>query len=117
MIKFLAGVIVLLSCQGVSAETFAVQNANITFDNSNGELIIAMKIMQPDIRRFSDMTQRNIGRTVPIKVGDQTLSEVRIAEPIKNGFLSITYLESVLSAQKIVKSIINAGTIDVSPKD
>jgi len=108
VIKFLAGVIVLLSCQGVSAEPFAVQNANVTFDNSNGELIIALKIMQPDIRRFSDMTQRNIC---------QTLSEVRIDEPIKNGFLSITYLESVLSAQKIVKSIINAGTIDVSPKD
>ena len=108
MIKFLAGVIVLLSCQGVSAEPFAVQNANVAFDNSNGELIIAMKIMQPDIRRFSDMTQRNIC---------QTLSEVRIAGPIKNGFLSITYLESALSAQKIVKSIINAGTIDVSPKD
>jgi len=108
VIKFLAGVIVLLSCQGVSAEPFEVQNANATFDNSNGELIIAMKIVQPDIRRFSDMTQRNIC---------QTLSEVRIDEPIKNGFLSITYLESVLSAQKIVKNIIDAGTIDVSPKD
>ena len=108
MIKFLAAVIVLISCQGVSAEPFEVQNANATFDNSNGELIIAMKIVQPDIRRFSDMTQRNIC---------QTLSEVRIAEPIKNGFLSITYLESVLSAQKIVKNIIDAGTIDVSPKD
>jgi preprotein translocase subunit SecD len=77
----------LIANPGALAEqiTIDVASAEPAFDARTGQPLIAFKMTEASTRLFADLTSRNVGRKMEIRVDGRALMAPVIREPILGG--------------------------------
>jgi preprotein translocase subunit SecD len=71
----------------VAAESITVQvtSAEVGFDRRTSEPLITFRMSESSTRLFGDLTSRNVGKKLAIRVDGRTISAPVIREPILGG--------------------------------
>jgi SecD/SecF fusion protein len=81
----LAGLSFALSITLATAQPLKVERAVAAFDQRTSEPVITFTLDQPSARLFSDLTARNVGKTMEIRIDGQVIIRSAIREPILGG--------------------------------
>jgi SecD/SecF fusion protein len=70
-----------------SAEPLAVQvaEASAAFDQRTGEPVVSFRMQPASAQQFAELTARNVGKVLAIKVDGRVLSRPVVREPILGG--------------------------------
>jgi SecD/SecF fusion protein len=84
-LTLLAGLSFALSITLATAQPLKVERAVAAFDQRTSEPVITFTLDQPSARLFSDLTARNVGKTMEIRIDGQVIIRSAIREPILGG--------------------------------
>jgi preprotein translocase subunit SecD len=71
----------------------------------NGTPVINMVLTAQGARRLADITRRNVGKDLALRIDGKVLSSPRVMEPVLGGQLMISGIGTVEEAQAIAASI------------
>jgi len=77
--------LVIIRLQSVSTNGSVV----ITHDN-NRQMTVTIQMLEPDAKRFADLTRQNLGHRILISLGDRPLMAPVVQAPIENGNVMIS---------------------------
>lgn len=92
-----------------------VKKATVVFNSQNGKPEIALSFTERGKKIFSDLTERNVSRPLPIFLDNLLLSAPIVQQPIKDGNAVISGNFSVKEAKQLANAI-NSGALPVPIK-
>lgn len=92
-----------------------LKRSNVAFDPQTGKPQVALEFNQEGEKLFSDITERNVGKTVAIFLDNQLLSAPRVNEAITGG-KAVIQGDFSLDAAKRLSIALNAGALPVPLK-
>ena len=72
---------------------------------ANGEPLVNVRLTSAGAVQLESITRAYLGREMPVRVGDQILSNPHVVEPIAGGQFQISGAMTVEQAQKLAKRI------------
>jgi preprotein translocase subunit SecD len=92
MLRALAIVAFLLSAAVALAEPvpLGVKSANLAFDPTTGEPVLAIALTATSARDFAKLTANNVGRILDLSIDDAVVASPVIREPILTGYVQVT---------------------------
>lgn len=92
-----------------------VNKASVTFNPQNGKPEIALSFTEDGKKIFAQLTERNVGRPLPIFIDSLLLSSPIVQQPIKDGNAVITGNFSLKEAKQLANAI-NSGALPLPLK-
>ncbi|MDP1710297.1 MAG: protein translocase subunit SecD, partial [bacterium] len=89
-----------------------LQNAQVVFDNNNGKPSISLTFTKEGGDKFAKITERNIGKSLPIILDNTIISAPVVQEIITGGNAQITGTFTIDEAKKTMIQL-NAGALPV----
>lgn len=89
-----------------------LQNAQVVFDSNNGKPSISLTFTKEGGNKFAKITERNIGKPLPIILDNTIISSPVVQETITGGSAQITGSFTIDEAKKTVIQL-NAGALPV----
>lgn len=89
-----------------------LQNAQVVFDSNNGKPSISLTFTKEGGNKFAKITERNIGKSLPIILDNTIISSPVVQETIIGGSAQITGTFTIDEAKKTVIQL-NAGALPV----
>jgi preprotein translocase subunit SecD len=89
-----------------------LQNAAVVFDTQNGKPAISIQFTKEGGDKFAAITERNVGKEVPIVLDDQIVSAPVVQEKITGGDAQISGSFTVEEAKQLAIQL-NAGALPV----
>ena len=76
----------------VLAETLnvEVQSSSVERDKTTNDMVVTIELTPDGKTAFENFTQRNVGRSIEIRVGSTVLLKARLAEKISGGIIRAT---------------------------
>ncbi|MBI4153499.1 protein translocase subunit SecD [Candidatus Woesebacteria bacterium] len=87
-----------------------LERASVDFDRTTGKPIVALKFTKEGGEKFGDITERNIGRQVPIILDKEIISMPVVKEKISGGNAIISGDFTIEEARELVVQL-NAGAL------
>jgi preprotein translocase subunit SecD len=84
---------------------FDVAGADLGFDKRSGVPIVLFRLTEPSSLRFADLTARNVGKPLAIRVDGRVLSKPVVRQPILGGSGQISGGLSVEEARDIANRL------------
>jgi SecD/SecF fusion protein len=84
---------------------FDVAGADLGFDQRTGAPIVVFRLTEPSALRFAELTARNVGKPLAIRVDGRVLSKPVIREPIRGGSGQISGDLSVEEARDVANRL------------
>jgi preprotein translocase subunit SecD len=84
---FFIAAVLTTAAFSVAAESIAVQvtSAEVAFDRRTNEPLISFRMSEKSTQMFGELTSRNVGKKLAIRVDGRTISAPVIREPILGG--------------------------------
>jgi len=89
-----------------------LQSASVVFDNQTGKPSISLQFTKEGGDKFAKITERNIGKPLPIVLDNQIISSPVVQAKIEGGQAQITGTFTVEEAKQLVVQL-NAGALPV----
>lgn len=89
-----------------------LESADVVFDSNTGTPVISLQFTEEGGRKFAEITQRNIGKQLPIILDNQIISAPTVEEQITGGKAQITGSFTVDEAKNLAIQL-NAGALPV----
>ena len=89
--------------------------AELTYDRTSGKPDVSIQFTSEGAEKFSELTGRNVGRTVPILLDNQVVSAPVVREQITGGSAVISGIFTVEEAKNLVIQL-NAGALPLPIK-
>ena len=82
----------VLAWTAASAEPLAIEivSAELGYDQRNGEPVVSFKMSPASARHFAELTSKNIGRKMAVRVDGKTILAPVIREPILGGSVQVS---------------------------
>lgn len=90
-----------------------LSRASLVFDQNNGQPAVAIEFTSDGAKKFEDLTDRNVGKVLPILLDGVPISSPSVSEKIVGGKAQITGSFTVDEAKNLVTQL-NAGALPVS---
>ena len=105
----------VLAWAAANAEPLAIEivDAELGYDQRTGEPVVSFKMSPTSARQFAELTAKNIGRKMAIRVDGQTISAPVIREPILGGFGQIADRAFTIEQARQIADGIRAGRAKV----
>jgi preprotein translocase subunit SecD len=88
---------------------FDIAEAEVAFDQRTSEPVVSFRFTPDSARRFAELTQRNVGHVIEMRVDGKVLSRPVIREPILQNVGQIAGNLSVPAAKDLAARL-SAGT-------
>jgi len=92
-----------------------VKKATVVFNSQTGKPEVALSFSEKGKKIFAELTERNVGRPLPIFLDNQLLSAPIVQQPIRDGNAVITGNFTIEEAKQLAMAI-NAGALPVPIK-
>lgn len=92
-----------------------IKSADVIFDSTNGKPAVGLKFTDEGARRFGEITERNVGKPLPILLDNYPISSPVVQEKIVGGEASIRG-DFTLEQAKSLAIQISAGALPVPVK-
>lgn len=89
-----------------------LESANVVFDSNTGNPVISLQFTEEGGQKFAEITQRNIGKQLPIVLDNQIISAPTVEEQITGGNAQISGSFTVDDAKELAIQL-NAGALPV----
>jgi len=89
-----------------------LKSADVQFDQTTGKPVVALEFTKEGTVKFADLTQKNIGKPLPILLDNQVISYPNVNEAITGGKAQITGDFTTDEAKKLAIEL-NAGALPV----
>jgi preprotein translocase subunit SecD len=89
-----------------------IEKAEVVFDTSNAKPVVGIQFSEEGAQKFADITERNVGKPLPILLDEYPISSPVVQEKIPNGQAQIRGDFTVDEAKKLAIQI-NAGALPV----
>lgn len=89
-----------------------LNNAQVSFDPTTGVPVVSLEFNQEGSQKFADITEKNVGKAVPILLDDLIVSAPIVQEPIYGGTAQISGDFSLEDARNLAIQL-NAGALPV----
>lgn len=90
-----------------------LKSAEVVFDQTSGEPVVSLEFTQEGAQKFSDLTQKNIGKPLAILIDLQVISAPIVQSHITGGSAQITGDFSLEEARNLTIQL-NAGALPIS---
>ena len=84
---------------------FDVAGADLGFDQRTGAPIVRFRLTEPSALRFAELTARNVGKPLAIRVDGRVVSKPVRREPIRGGSGEISSGLSVEEARDVANRL------------
>jgi preprotein translocase subunit SecD len=92
-----------------------LERAEVVFDQTTGDPVVGIEFSDEGAQKFADITERNIGKPVPIMIDNQVISAPVVQSHITGGSAQITGDFSLEDAKNLSIQL-NAGALPVPVK-
>jgi len=89
-----------------------LKSADVQFDQTTGKPVVSLEFTKEGTNKFADLTQKNIGKPLPILLDSEVISYPTVNEAITGGNAQITGDFTTDEAQKLAIEL-NAGALPV----
>jgi preprotein translocase subunit SecD len=92
-----------------------IKSAEVTFDSTNGQPAVGLQFTDEGAQKFAEITERNVGKPLPILLDESPISSPVVQEKIVGGQASIRGDFTVEQAKNLAIQI-NAGALPIPVK-
>jgi preprotein translocase subunit SecD len=92
---------------------FDIAQAEVAYDQRSGEPVVSFRFTPDSARKFGELTQRNVGHVIELRVDGKVLSRPVIREPILQGVGQISSHFSVQDAQDLAARLASGTKLEI----
>lgn len=113
-----AGLVIVLAAP-VRAESISleVQSSSVERDATTNEMVVTIELTPDGKNAFENFTQRNMGRSMEIRIGSTLLLKARLVEKISGGIIRANTKFSEDEAKKVSAQLTRGTMITVADAD
>jgi preprotein translocase subunit SecD len=108
-LSLLTAVVFLVGTAAAQPLLLEVEKAEAGFDRIGGEPIVTIRLSKASAKAFADITAKNIGRPMELRVNGKTLMKPVIREAIVGGVVQISGRFTVDETSKLAAQISSGG--------
>jgi preprotein translocase subunit SecD len=90
-----------------------LKTATVQFSQQTGQPIVSLEFTASGVKKFADITKRNVNKVVAIALDEQVIEAPRVSTPILDGRAEISGSFTTETANNLVVQL-NAGALPVS---
>jgi preprotein translocase subunit SecD len=90
-----------------------IAQAEVDYDQRSGEPVVSFRFTPDSARKFDELTQRNVGHVMELRVDGKVLSRPVIREPILQGVGQISGPLSVPDARDLAARLSSGTKLEI----
>lgn len=110
---FFAAVSIPANAESLNVE---VQSSSIERDKQSNEIIVIIELSPDGKTAFENFTQRNVGRSIEVRVGSTVLLKARLVEKISGGIIRATTKFNEDEGKKVAAQLTRGTMVTLEDK-